>query len=374
MLCCQQGGEITCQPGTSTLCGVPPLGDWLITNHLRRGFDSGALGSNFGFQYQQIQKLQNEPSGTLFEKITSICIVARHPARLHTCQAMHSGHAYGAVGRHEHNPTCCADAMCHCMHTDPISMAVDSLPNGDTPPQLGSSRTPHMSQSRSWTNPFGSTLSLSGTTQITNNLILVMQQTPTPVGGQRETPATRHTDQPSQATVPISAIIRQVPKCAVAGHYISHQVSHSGETTPNFNNQFDTRTPSRLPLCVARFGVTSIILLSAYTFGVAQLVASLPLSNPTAPSRLGPCSHAGLASEFAGTKGHEIPFGTHGHTLVQAVQGTGHHTSAATPPDSHQIHLPICQTVLVAGVGLGTPSGGGGQPGACWSVHPGGPV
>ena len=141
MLCCQQGGEITCQPGTSTLCGAPPLGDWLITNHLRRGFDSGALGSNFGFQYQQIQNLQNEPSGTLFEKITSICIGARHPARLHTCQAMHSGHAYGAVGRHEHNPTCCVDAMCHRMHTDPISMAVDSLPNGDTPPQLGSSRT-----------------------------------------------------------------------------------------------------------------------------------------------------------------------------------------------------------------------------------------
>ena len=294
MLCCQQGGEITCQPGTSTLCGVPPLGDWLITNHLRGGFDSGAQGSNFGFQYQQIQKLQNEPSGTLFEKITSICIVARHPAQLHTCQAMHSGHAYGAVGRHERNPTCCVDAMCHCMHTDPISMAVDSLPNGDTPPQLGSSRTPHIFQSRSWTNPFGSILSLSGTTQITNNLILVMQQTPTSVGGQRETPATRHADQPSQATVPISAIIwpRQVPKCVVAGHCISHQVSHSGETTPNFNNQFDTRTPSRLPICVARLGVTSIILLSAYTFGVAQLVASLPLSNPTAPSRLGPCSHA----------------------------------------------------------------------------------
>ena len=60
LLCCQQRGEITCQPGTSTLCGVPPLEDWLITNHLRGGVDSGALGSNFGFQYQQIQKLQND--------------------------------------------------------------------------------------------------------------------------------------------------------------------------------------------------------------------------------------------------------------------------------------------------------------------------
>ena len=50
-------------------------------------------------------------------------------------------------------------------------------------------------------------------TQITHNLTLVMQQTPTPVGGQRQNPATRHVDQPSQATVPIRAIIlpRQVP-------------------------------------------------------------------------------------------------------------------------------------------------------------------
>ena len=93
LLCCQQRGEITCQPGTSTLCGVPPLEDWLITSHLRGGVDSGALGSHFGFQYEQIQKLQNEPFGPPFEKITPIRIVTWHPVRLHTCQAMHSIHA-----------------------------------------------------------------------------------------------------------------------------------------------------------------------------------------------------------------------------------------------------------------------------------------
>ena len=97
LLCCQQRGEIACQPGTSTLCGVPPLEDCLITNHLQGEVDSSALGSNIGLQYHQIQKPQNEPFGTPFEKITSIRIVTWHPVRSHTCQVMRSGHDHGAV-------------------------------------------------------------------------------------------------------------------------------------------------------------------------------------------------------------------------------------------------------------------------------------
>ena len=155
LLCRQQSGDFMCQPGTSTLCGVPSLEDCLITNHLRGDVDSIALGSNIGLQYRQIQKPQNEPSGTPFEKITSIRIVTWHPVRSHTCQVMRSGNDHGAVGRHEHNSSCRADAICHCTHTDHISRAVDSLPNGDTPPQLGSSCIPHIFQHRSWTIPFG---------------------------------------------------------------------------------------------------------------------------------------------------------------------------------------------------------------------------
>ena len=55
----------------------------------------------------------------------------------------------------------------------------------------------------------------------------------------------------------------------------------------------------------------------------------------------------------------------HAHVFValSSAQGTGHHTSAATHHDANQIHLPNCQTVLVAGVGLGTASGEADNPG-----------
>ena len=124
LLCREQSGEIMCQLGTSTLCGVPPLEECLINNHLQGDTGSIALGSKIGLQYRQT-KPQNEPSGNPFEKTTSIRTVTRHPVRSHTCQVLYSGDDLGAAGHHEYNSSCRADATCHCTHIDHISTVPD---------------------------------------------------------------------------------------------------------------------------------------------------------------------------------------------------------------------------------------------------------
>ena len=120
-----------------------------------------------------------------------------------------------------------------------------------------------------------------------------------------------------------------------------------------FKNKFDTRTQSRLPICVTRLWVTSIILLSDYIFGVAQLVASFSLSNAIAPSRLRPCSQAILAAEFAGTKGHVIPFGFTPPNVWESNHPTGTHWSRQsrkpdTIPVLHPIMIPIRSIYQIA--------------------------